>query len=100
MIEAEHRVIEELGQKRRLLMAANESQKKPVRKLDGVQSSRSFVVLTRALVLRGRGIRFGSSVQGSATSLHRPPCAPRSAALAGSTFTSSSKLVCYNSEKN
>lgn len=30
MTEAEHRVIEELGQKRRLLMAVNESKEKPV----------------------------------------------------------------------
>lgn len=32
MIEAEHRVIEELGPKRRLLMAVNESKDKPVRR--------------------------------------------------------------------
>lgn len=30
-IEAEHRAIEDLGQKRRLLMAVNESKEKPVR---------------------------------------------------------------------
>lgn len=30
-VEAEHRVIEELGPKRRLLMAVNESKEKPVR---------------------------------------------------------------------
>lgn len=47
-VEAEHRAIEELGQKRRLLMAVNESKEKPVRRLMMAMVVMSFNAVRRS----------------------------------------------------
>lgn len=71
--EAEHRVIEELGAKRRLLMAVNESKEHPVRHSVSYQDMTAVGWQMRGMEGRGLGSLF-----------HRPP--------------SLSSVQCYNGQ--